>query len=91
MAQAAHWPTTTSLKASRCVCCNVHACCTTVVCADGRDAVLHAHLPDPKGYSPSGRSASHQIRKGQAPAGDRILYRSVRPMPMPFLFLPSMS
>lgn len=56
-----------------------HACCTPWCAADSRHAVLHTHLADPKGHSASRCSASHQIRKGQAPAGDSVLYRSVRP------------
>lgn len=56
---------------------------STIAGADSRDAVLHAHLPDPKGHSPSRRPASHQVRKSQAPAGDSVLYRSVRPYSCP--------
>lgn len=58
---------------------HAHACCTPWYAADSRHAVLHTHLADPKGHSSSRRPASHQIRKGQAPAGDSVLYRSVRP------------
>lgn len=56
-----------------------HACCKPWYAADSRHAVLHTHLADPKGHSSSRCSASHQIRKGQAPAGDGVLYRSVSP------------